>query len=278
MSPQKITITDLIDQFDVLLFDAYGVIVDAGGAIAHARELVNHLHAIRKPYVIVTNGSMGNTSFTAQSYQAKGLPIPESNIISSGSLLADWVKTHSLTGAKAYVVGPETSQELGRESGLRVTRTLDIHDPVQAIILANQTKENFLDECEDLLSFISQCHLKQIPLKLLLPNPDLIYPKNADSFGYTSGALSLLIETALKGRFAHQAPTFERLGKPFAPIFDAAKKRFPGKSLVMIGDQIETDIIGAKQAGIPTVLILSGISKGFSEVEPDYILNDLMLS
>ena len=101
------------------------------------------------------------------------------------------------------------------------------------------------------------------PLRLILCNPDAIYPKGDGQIGFTSGSLAALLETALSICLP-QAPLhlrqFVGLGKPHAPIFDAAKRRFPGQRLVMVGDQLPTDILGAARAGIDSVLLGTGLT------------------
>jgi hypothetical protein len=70
-------------------------------------------------------------------------------------------------------------------------------------------------------------------------------------------------------------------GKPERAIFDAAVARFSAGSPLMIGDRLDTDIIGANRAGIPTVQVLTGIDGARQllaagpDERPTYILDDL---
>jgi len=70
-------------------------------------------------------------------------------------------------------------------------------------------------------------------------------------------------------------------GKPEVAIFDEAKNRFEAKSALFIGDRLDTDILGANRAGIPAVLVLTGIDKAKQALaaaeneRPRYILDDL---
>ena len=89
------------------------------------------------------------------------------------------------------------------------------------------------------------------------------------------------IEEALALRYYSQAPTFAKLGKPYEPIFQKARQLADTDSLVMIGDQIETDIKGAIQANIDSALIETGVSSKAavlhqeSKIIPKYILSHL---
>ncbi len=97
--------------------------------------------------------------------------------------------------------------------------------------------------------------------KLIVPNPDIIYPAGGGAFGFTSGGAALLLETALAQRYPEIRPMFSRLGKPFGPMFREVQRRCPAESLLMIGDQLETDIIGARSQGIDAALVDTGITK-----------------
>jgi glycerol-1-phosphatase len=98
--------------------------------------------------------------------------------------------------------------------------------------------------------------------RLVLANPDLVYPKSAGEFGFTAGAIALVIEAALARRFPGTRLVFDRLGKPEPHLMIEAAHHLalPLDRLVMIGDQLETDIAGAQAAGIDAAL-LEGVSR-----------------
>ncbi len=127
-------------------------------------------------------------------------------------------------------------------------------------------------------------------MHLLLPNPDLIYPKDARGFGITAGSIALIFEAALAQRYGGRAAgpaadrlRFCRLGKPNPPIFEEARRRagpLAASGLVMLGDQLGTDIAGAQACGIPSVLVLTGLSRladcGPGQPRPDFVLPSLL--
>ena len=95
--------------------------------------------------------------------------------------------------------------------------------------------------------------------------------------GYTGGAVALLLEAGLNRRYPGRNNQFIGLGKPYAPIFNAAKRRHPNGKPVMVGDQLDTDILGANRAAIDSVLMLSGVAPSSYESgpQPTYVLQDL---
>ena len=70
-------------------------------------------------------------------------------------------------------------------------------------------------------------------------------------------------------------------GKPEKPIFEAALARFGSSKSLFIGDRLDTDIMGAVSAGIPSALVLTGIDRpkhilaAPANAHPDFILRDM---
>jgi glycerol 3-phosphatase-2 len=70
-------------------------------------------------------------------------------------------------------------------------------------------------------------------------------------------------------------------GKPEVPIFREAMRRFGTKNVLFIGDRLDTDILGANRAGIPSAIVLTGIDRAKQLLaapegsRPTYILGDL---
>ncbi len=117
-------------------------------------------------------------------------------------------------------------------------------------------------------------------MRLVCPNPDLLFPKGEGSYGLTAGTVALVLEESLATRYARSgAFRFERLGKPHRPIFDEAARRAGTRSLVMLGDQLHTDIAGANDFGIDSALVLTGVSRDVAGVDralrPTWILPSL---
>jgi len=91
-----------------------------------------------------------------------------------------------------------------------------------------------------------------------------------------------MFEAALNLRYPDLSNLrFVRLGKPHPPIFAEALKRSGSRDMIMIGDQLETDIRGANAFGIDSVLITSGVSAAgmtflTEDLRPTYRMRSLM--
>ena len=254
-----ITSEFLLSHYQTFLLDAYGVLVNSRSRLPGAKEFLDSLIANNKNYFIVSNGSTQNALNSSRSFQKKGLDIPPEKIINSGSLVQAWISENHFDTAKVYILGPKSSEYVLEGTNCKIC------DPDESefdlLIITNQTGFSFLDKVDHMITALIKMIDSGRDVHLLLPNPDLIYPGEDGFYGCTSGMIALCIEKALKLRYYSHAPKFTRLGKPFAPIFEKAKKLADSQSLVMIGDQLETDIKGANQLGIDSVLIQTGVSK-----------------
>ncbi len=270
--PNFVGISEIIDQYDTLLFDAYGVLVDRENSLPHAVELINHLNQIKKKYLCDDNASAVQSEI-CQSMRAKGFVLTEDRIVSSGSLLKPWVQENNLDQACCLFMGDERSSKLLEGTSCEILK-LDKFDCqsktfVDCFIICSQPDKNYKANLEKIISYFFWCiEQKKIP-KIIIPNPDLIYPKKAGNFGIVSGMVILMLQEAVNLRF----PSFGKLpvsilGKPSSYIFEKAASRFSGDKIIMIGDQMETDIRGAYHAEIDSALICGGI------VDANYLLKD----
>jgi HAD superfamily hydrolase (TIGR01459 family) len=262
----SITIDALVGRYDLLLFDAYGVLVHAGGAMPGARTLIEALNRSAKPYFVVTNDASKLPATASARYMRFGLAIPPERIVSSGELLQDYFASHRLSGASCAVLGTRDSVRYVELAGGRVVPPDGDFD---VLVIGDETGYPFLEAVDAALTALFHRLDAAQPVHLLVPNPDLIYPRGARSFGITAGSVALVLEAALQRRFGPGAPRFVRLGKPEPDLYQAAVARAGGGRAVMIGDQLETDIAGAIAAGIDSALVTTGVSAAPDDLPPE---------
>ncbi|MCK6545307.1 HAD-IIA family hydrolase [Myxococcota bacterium] len=281
----EISIDALVAHYDVLLLDAYGVLVEASRALPGAAELITALDRRGVPHLVVTNDASRSARTCAERYQSLGIPVPESRVITSGMLIEGYFRKKQLRGAECIVLGTEDSREYVRQAG-GIVVPLEKYDSrsIRCVVICDEHGFPFLDHVDEALSVIVQKLDRGEPIELVVPNPDLIYPKSPGRFGVASGSIALVIEAALALRYPHGArPVFERLGKPHAPIFEEAMARAGTRRAVMIGDQLETDIRGANAAGLHSALVTFGVTQDARadlapEVRPTWVLRSLATS
>jgi len=277
---KNINIEKLTARYSVLLLDAYGVLVHTAGALPGAAQFIDTLNRTKKPYYILTNDASKLPATSAELFQSFGLAIAPDSIITSGSLLTDYFARHQLKDLPCAVLGPEDSARYVELAGGRVVAA---QDPFEVLVIGDESGYPFLETIDTVLSGLFNTFDSGANVHLVLPNPDLIYPKADQGFGIASGSIALILEAALQRRYPCRPELkFTRLGKPHAAIFKAALERSNTMNMVMIGDQLETDIRGALEFGLDAVLVGTGIATIMPDevdrsLQPTYYLDSLKL-
>lgn len=267
VSVASITVDELVERYDVFLLDAYGVLVSSSGALPGAAAFLARLEAAGKPYLIVSNDASRSPRTTEARYRGFGLPIPVGRILTSGLLIADHFAREGLAGAPCIVLGTEDSADYVRAGGGVVVGPDD--DRARVLVAADDDGYPFLETVNEAVSTLLRRLERGLRTHLVLPNPDLVFPMRPGVFGITAGALAALIEAVTRLRDPAGTHRFVPLGKPHRPMFEAAVRRFPGvarERIVMVGDQLGTDILGARRFGLDAVLVETGIARR-SELE-----------
>lgn len=274
MVPRPSTIDALLAAYDGILLDAYGVLVDARGALPGAAALIAELARRGTPFAIVTNDASRAAATYVRRFASLGIAIAPEHFVTSGSLLPAYFRERGLAGARTCVLGTPDSFAFVREGG-GVPVALEHGMEIDAVAVCDDSGTPFLDGIELAFSAVVRAVEAGRRPALVAPNPDLVYPKGGGELGFTAGAMALLIETALARRFPAAGLVFDRLGKPAPHLFRAAAARLgiDPTRLVMVGDQLETDVAGARAAGID-VALLAGVSRwdGRADLAPTYLL------
>jgi HAD superfamily hydrolase (TIGR01450 family) len=264
----EISIDDLLGRYEAVLFDAYGVLVHGSGALPGARELLGRLNSERRPYFVVTNDASKLPATAASRYQRFGLPIDASRILTSGMLLAGHFAAAGLGGRRCAVLGPADSARYVADAGGEVVPPDEAFD---VLVIGDESGFPFLDWADAALSSLFVSIDEGRPVHLVVPNPDLIYP-GGGGFGFAAGTIASMFEGALALRYPDRPELrFARLGKPNTPIFEDAIRRLGTSRVVMIGDTLETDIKGARAAGLDAVWIETGVTSIIPEDAPTHL-------
>jgi HAD superfamily hydrolase (TIGR01450 family) len=277
----RATLPLLIERYACLLLDAYGVLVTHDGPLPGAETAIRHLNALGHPYFILTNDASRSPQTSSRRYTGMGLPIPAERIISSGLALTPYFEAQGLRGSRCLVLGTEDSKHYVRDAG---GVPVSLGDGVDAdlVVVCDECGYSFLEMLDETLSFLyRKLDAGETP-RLILANPDLLYPAADRRYGFTGGAVALLLEEALRLRYPRREDlAFVRLGKPFTPMFEEAFRRSGTRDMVMVGDQPRTDIRGARAFGIDSALITTGVTRiehgAFDDDRPTWILESLSI-
>jgi HAD superfamily hydrolase (TIGR01450 family) len=259
MNPPRTTVEQLLERYDGFLLDAYGVLVDGSGPLPGAASFLQTLIDGGRSFVVLSNDASRLPETAASRYRGFGLPIDPDHMVTSGSLLPAHFEQAGLQGRRCIVLGPEDSLRMVRSAGGEPTEASD--DAASVIVVCDDAGYPFLPAIEATISSALRRLDRGEPVHLVLPNPDLTYPKAPGEVGLTSGSVAMVIEAALRVRFGDDAPRFTALGKPHGPIFAAGCERLGTDPVrvVMLGDQLGTDIAGASAFGLDSVLVGTGL-------------------
>ena len=220
----------LVEGYDGVLLDAYGVLLDKSGAMPGAARFLSSLTAAGRPWLVLTNSASRLPETFAAELAESGLPVPADRIQTSGMLLADWFAEQGLRGARALVLGPDDSAEYVRRAGGRVIE-VNARADAEVLVIADQKGFDCLDAMDHALSMVLRRLDAGRPLRILLCNPDLIYPVAPGRYGFTAGGLAAMLEAVIRERYPDLANPVVPLGKPHAPLFEAARRRLRAEGL-----------------------------------------------
>ncbi len=227
---------------------------------------IARLNRAGRRYFIVTNDASKRPSTAAQRFQGFGLAIDEAHVLTSGLLLAPHFAAQALIGTRCAVLGPADSAHYVEDAGGVVVPP---DEPFDVLVIGDESGFPFMEWADAALSSLLASIDAGRQVHLVVPNPDLIYPGGGGGFGFAAGTIANMFEGALALRYPTRTDLrFVRLGKPNAPIFEDAMHRAATSSVVMIGDQLETDIKGARAAGLDAVWIETGVTSMIPEATP----------
>lgn len=269
-----------LDGLEALVFDIDGVWVMGNRPMAGSLELLNDLRRKHILLSFLTNDANHSVVEKSQSLQKCGLEILPEEIVSCGDGLVEFVANHRLDGEKFFVMGDLGKPCFGEKAGLVMTRELEELPFCKGVIVG----ENNYDWEKVINSVIN--HLIECPETLLtVPNPDEFYPKNTGEIQIAAGGVARFMQGVLNAYGVSVKPVF--LGKPYSPIFKynhlqmekRSGKTLENRHVLMIGDHLKSDILGANNFGYRSGLLLSGLTNKRhvekSQVKPELLFKSL---
>ena len=273
-APQRVRMEDLLDRYDAFCFDGYGTLYNRGSFVYEgAQDWYTMLRAAGKQMRLITNAASDVDSVLAADAGKRGFAFSEAETISSGSLLKDLCaelrsrRVNRRDVREVYYIGRETGKHVLESCGIKaVAPAAEPVEPIVAISSAKDTPETY----EQAVKI-----LKRPGAMLLVLNSDAWAPKIPGDDGVTvrepvSGALSerLRRDSMCEANGGAGCETFY-LGKPFSAIWEKVKRSLPeGSRVLMVGDTLGTDVLGAKIAGFDSALVV-GRNVPADELETD---------
>ena len=228
-------------EIECWLTDMDGVLVHENRAIPGAAELISHWQQNEIPYLVLTNNSIFTARDLSARLHASGIAVPEDRIWTSALATAAFLKQQQ-PGGSAFVIG---------EAGILTA----LHD---AGYVMTESNPDFVVVGET-RNYSFEAITKAIRLiiggaRFISTNPDATGPSQEGPLPAT-GAINALI-TKATGKHPYV------VGKPNPMMFRSALNQIGAHShnTGMIGDRMDTDVVAGIEAGLHTVLVMTGIS------------------
>ena len=233
----------LADRYDALLLDLDGTIVLAGQPIPHAAEVLRRLRDGGPRSMVVTNNASRSPEAVAGHLAELGIDIDPADVIGSPLAAAGMLaKTHR-RGDAVLVVGAQALADAVAAAGLRPVRRAD-NRPV-AVVQGYDPDTSWRDLAEACIALRTGADWVATNTDVTLPTDRGLLPGN--------GAMVQALVTATG---AHPRVA----GKPARPLLDLAVERAGVARPLVVGDRLETDIAAAVAAGMPSLMVLTGVS------------------
>jgi NagD protein len=216
-----------------------GVLVHEERALPGAAEFLQTLTDKKRPFLVLTNNSIFTPRDLAARLLRSGLVVPEESIWTSALATATFLDDQ-LPGGSAYVIG-----EAGLTTALHaIGYTLTDTEP--DFVVLGETRTYSFEAITKAIRLIGA------GARFIATNPDVTGP-SAEGPTPATGSVAALI-TKATGR----EPYF--VGKPNPMMFRSALNRIEAHSenTMMIGDRMDTDVVAGIEAGLDTILVLTG--------------------
>ena len=265
---------EIASDFDLFIFDAFGVLVLGDTPIDGAPTVVAALKKMGKKVIILTNAATQDAAAQFGKYSRLGFPFAREEVVSSRSILEASIPDFPDVRNWGAILPPGGSLAGLPEGAATLSDNPDRFWQAEGYLFLSS--KSWTTDCQRRLID----RLAERPATVLVGNPDLVAPRE----------YGLSLEP---GYFAHdildQVDCDVRFfGKPFANAFTTAIERVEAacgaiapSRVAMVGDTLHTDILGGAEAGLCTILVTDhGVLKGqdvdslieASGIRPDIIV------
>ena len=242
--------------------------IDLDGVVWRGERLiegaVDGLQAIRragKPMLLLTNNGGYHPDEVVERLGEGGFDLKSSEVLTTTIVARDWIVNNGLKGAHAFILAP-ASVAVQLADLLRI-RYIEAGQIAQIVLVGRDTDLNYV-------RLALAADAVRAGAEFLSLNKDPVMPVANGGMVPGTGSIVAALEAA-----SGKSPIV--LGKPQPPMMEAAADRLGSEGVLMIGDRIESDILGAQRMGWDSALVLTGLSTNTTAMEPEptYVLQAL---
>lgn len=233
----------LVDAHDALLLDLDGVVYVGDRAVPHAVESISAAQARGVTAAFVTNNASRTPAVVAEHLRELGLDVTEHDVVTSAQAGAREVAARVPAGSRVLAVGGPGVAEAVRARGLQPVTAASMTPA--AVLMGYGPDVAWRDLAEASYAVGAGALFVATNADLSIPTPQGLAPGN--------GALVAAVVSAT-GREPLVA------GKPGLPLMAESVERVGSHSPLVVGDRLDTDIEAGHVSGIPSLLVLTGVT------------------
>lgn len=254
----------LRDQHDALLLDCDGVVYIGDGIVPNAADALAAARAGGLRLAFVTNNASRTAESVAEHLTRIGICAEPTDVVTSAQAAAAVLSRQLPAGARVLVIGGDGLSNAVAAAGLVPVASAD--DDPAAVVQGFAPEVGWTMLVEACVAVRAGVPWVATNLDVTIPTPRGAVPGNGALVGVVRSTTGV-------------DPTVT--GKPFPPIMQEAVRRVGAQRPLVVGDRLDTDIAGAVNAGLPSMLVLTGVS-GVRELimapqgqRPTYLAADL---
>jgi glycerol-1-phosphatase len=253
----------LCEEFDAIYFDLDGVLYRGLSAVDGAAEAVSEISESGCGVAFVTNNASRTPDEVAAHLVELGIPAKPSEVITSSQVAVEILQQYLSPGERVFVVGGDGVEQALKAAGFVASR--DSRECV-AVVQGFGPQVSWRDLAQ-------ASYLIQGGAIWIATNLDSTFP-TASGIAPGNGSLVDAVRNAV-GRDPDGVG-----GKPDRAMMDQTMAAVPGERALLVGDRYDTDIAAGVAAGIPTMLVLSGVTQAAdvwrASLRADYLCESVL--
>jgi HAD superfamily hydrolase (TIGR01450 family) len=255
----------LVDGYDLVIFDLDGVVYLGREPVPGAVDAINKLHAEGHRMAFATNNASRRPDEVAALLVSLGLAVTADDVVTSAQAAAGLLAERLAAGSPVLVVGSDALRVEVARAGLEAVESAERRPA--AVVQGYGPGVGWAQLAEASIAVRAGALWVATNADRTLPSPRGPLPGN--------GSLVAALATALdRGPDAI-------VGKPEPVLFERAARQAGARRVLVVGDRLDTDIEGARRAGMDSLLVLTGVTQpaemlsATPERRPTYLGQDL---
>lgn len=252
---QYYRLSEISDKYDIFFTDLWGVIHDGVEAYPGVHKALADLKAAGKRIIFLSNAPRRSSKAVEGLRRLRVGDDMYESVVTSGEAVFEFLASQSpisleIKGKKYIIIGPE--RDAGLLDGTSYEKVDKVQDADFMIVTGFDNDDSAIEEKQH---YLDEAIKTNIPL--ICANPDFAIVRISGKRALCAGVIAK--------KYSEMGGKVMQFGKPYHHVYEMAMKlagNIPKSRIAAIGDNTETDILGAMDFGIDSYLIPGGILGG----------------